>query len=99
MLGVMQGICRCAGEERRGEERRECSERKQEQRKELNRAIFLGGNLLQFVPPTTSRYLLLLRASERWMDGNGTLSPHFLREAILSQLDGAERTDGLASFL
>ena len=35
-----------------------------EQRRELNRAIFLGGNLLQFVPPTTSRYLV--RASVGW---------------------------------
>ena len=49
--------------------KRGLSERFHEQRRGLNRAIFLGGNLLQFVPPTTSSYLH--RARERAREGAG----------------------------
>ena len=90
----MQGICRCAGEERRGEARVLRAEAGAAKR--TKSSDFSWGESPSIRP---ANYITLSLASERWMDGNGTLSPHFLREAILSQLDGAERTDGLASFL
>ena len=62
----------------RGSVREECHE----QRGELNEAIFLGGNLLQFVPPTTSSYLH--RARERAREGAGWSHP-LLRRLLYKQ--------------